>query len=84
MSEWSEDIRCQCSYSALNLRVSRGWEHERAITQPLREAALIQAFGEIKTIEDWSKDIRCKCQYKTLLSRILYYGWDSERAITFE
>ena len=34
LKEWSEDERCQTSYTNLRNRLTRGWETERAIATP--------------------------------------------------
>ncbi len=47
-----------------------------------RNNHLVKAFGEIKTIANWVRDSRCKVSYSTLLSRISYYGWNSEEALS--
>ncbi len=34
--EWSEDPRCSANCGTLRKRISSGWTHERAITEPVR------------------------------------------------
>lgn len=36
-AEWLEDERCQANWTALYKRVEIGWDHERAITQPMKK-----------------------------------------------
>jgi len=42
----------------------------------------IEAFGETKTMQQWVDDARCSVPYNTLLSRLDWFGWDAETAIT--
>ena len=37
--DWVDDPRCAVGYFSLNSRVKRGWDHERALTQPVKVAA---------------------------------------------
>lgn len=32
--DWSLDERCKCSYNALWYRITKGWNHEKALTKP--------------------------------------------------
>lgn len=36
MKRWSEDVRCVVCYTTLQYRINKGWEPEKAITQPAR------------------------------------------------
>ncbi len=35
-AEWLDDARCQCNWTALYGRIRIGWDHERAISQPMK------------------------------------------------
>lgn len=72
IKDWSDDIRCQISESTLSSRISKGWEHEKAITTGKNTFVYIKCFGEIKPIIEWFKDKRCKCRsYILLRARII-------------
>lgn len=82
LREWSRDSRCKCKYRVLVKRIcNRGWDHERAITQPEKEPRVVEAFGESKPIKEWASDQRCKCTLAALRNRISE-GMDPEQAIT--
>lgn len=78
---WAEDDRCAVSYSALQHRISSGWQAEEAISTSPNVIMPITAFKETKTLKEWAEDTRCVVRYWTLQSR-LYRGWKPEHAIT--
>lgn len=91
ISEWSEDARCVVNRRTLRTRVMRGWAHQDAITTPLiiggkrdsvrrKDATLIEAFNEVKTILDWEKDPRVSVLATTIATR-MGRGWTPKQAV---
>lgn len=61
ITEWSQDPRCQVSYATLRMRLSRGWDPERALTEGsnLLSEQKLTIRGKTRTIAEWSRHPRC-------------------------
>lgn len=94
VSDWAADPRAQVGKATMERRISKGWDVERAISEPRypadhtkgkrrrdSRARFLTAFGETKTAMDWADDPRCMVSADRLGSR-LRQGWTDEDAIT--
>jgi len=59
------------------------WVDYKVQSRNKRTNINLTAFGETKCLTDWSLDNRCVVGYSTLQSRIVKWGWDTEKALTF-
>jgi hypothetical protein len=69
----------------LTKRIKDGWLHEQAIVTPSSSAVdrwrqPVEAFGELKSIEQWEQDPRAVVNAVTILTRIRN-GWNPEQAL---
>ncbi|MCE9557395.1 MAG: hypothetical protein K8R88_00440, partial [Armatimonadetes bacterium] len=81
---WANDSRCSVDQVTVRNRLRKGWEPERAISEPAPRAEFfsrISAFGETKTALEWTCDPRCEVCLTTLRNR-LTRGMEVERALT--
>lgn len=58
LAEWARDPRCAVTYERLIARLAKGWDLERAMSEP-SGAPTYEAFGESKTLAEWQRDPRC-------------------------
>lgn len=80
---WSEDPRCNVTYSILKDRViDSKWDDETMITLPNQHQYKFEAFNELKTLKEWSLDSRCIAPYNILRQRIRRQKWNVEISLT--
>lgn len=87
LAQWSDDKRCKAPASLIGVRIEKGWNKERAITEPPKpfnhkKERIIKAFGESKRVCEWVEDVRCSVSYQTVKDRLNKLGWAPEKAIS--
>lgn len=89
--DWGKDSRCVVTAFGLRSRVDKGWDIEKAMTEPLADRKKVSrsmkstkqltAFGETKCMSAWVEDKRCVVGMDRLRDRVAE-GWDHLEAIT--
>lgn len=86
-AEWLEDPRCIVNAKELRHRmqtwnIQDGDSIERAITEPIKEIKLYEAFGEKKNLSEWTRDDRSLVKAPTSLNhRLNNLGMPLEQAL---
>ena len=84
VSEWGEDPRIATTASVFATRIGKGWDPERAFTEPTDTrygtTITLTAFGETKSPEEWTKDPRCKSSIMSIYTR-RKLGWSDQAVI---
>ena len=85
LARWVADARCVVGHDCLRGRIAGGMSVEAALTTPLAapyRTAILEAFGERKTLREWAADPRCAVSYDNLLSRVSSQGVALEKAMS--
>lgn len=80
LAQWAQTVGMD--YTLFRRRIVRGWDIERALTEPSKNAPrkiLLEYNGECKTIAQWTRDLGTP---RNLIGDRIRHGWSVERALT--